>query len=56
MTLIIFLSGVATAFLGIILISYETGTSHYSIQLEVHHNCHLCRRRSKRFRPNGLLK
>lgn len=56
MTLIIFLSGVATAFLGIILISYETGTSHYSIQLEVHHSCHLCRRRSKRFRPNGLLK
>lgn len=54
MTLIIFLSGVTTAFLGIILISYETGTSHYSIQLEVHHSCHLCRHRSKRFRPNGL--
>ncbi|MBM0745077.1 DUF2721 domain-containing protein (plasmid) [Phormidium sp. CLA17] len=51
MTLIIFLSGVATAFLGIILISYETSTSHYSIQLEVHHSCHQCRR-SRRFLPN----
>lgn len=45
MALIVFLSGVAVSFLGTVVIAYETRTSHYSIQSEVHHNCHLCRRR-----------
>ena len=43
MALIVFLSGVAVLFWGIVLIAYELRTSHYSIQLEVHRTCRLCR-------------
>ncbi|HEY9622264.1 MAG TPA: DUF2721 domain-containing protein [Crinalium sp.] len=43
MALIVFLGGVAVLFGGIVLIAYELRTSHYSIQLEVHRTCHLCR-------------
>ncbi len=50
MALIVFLSGVAVLFLGTVLIAYETRTSHYSIQLEVHYNCRLCRRRNAQAR------
>jgi Protein of unknown function (DUF2721) len=43
MALIVFLGGVAVLFGGIVLIAYELRTSHYSIQLEVHRTCRLCR-------------
>lgn len=43
MALIVFLSGVAVLFGGIVLIAYELRTSHYSIQLEVQRTCRLCR-------------
>ncbi|HEY9622512.1 MAG TPA: DUF2721 domain-containing protein [Crinalium sp.] len=43
MALIVFLGGVAVFFGGIVLIAYELRTSHYSIQLEVHRTCRLCR-------------
>jgi hypothetical protein len=43
MALIVFLSGVAVLFGGMVLIAYELRTSHYSIQLEVHRTCRLCR-------------
>lgn len=43
MALIVFLGGVAVLFWGMVLIAYELRTSHYSIQLEVHHTCRLCR-------------
>ncbi|MBD2082626.1 DUF2721 domain-containing protein [Leptolyngbya sp. FACHB-17] len=47
MALIVFLGGVAVLFGGIVLIAYELRTSHYSIQLEVHRTCHLCRQHTK---------
>ncbi|MBD1865244.1 MULTISPECIES: DUF2721 domain-containing protein [Trichocoleus] len=43
MALIVFLSGVTVLFGGMVLIAYELRTSHYSIQLEVHRTCRLCR-------------
>ncbi|MBD2532057.1 hypothetical protein H6G97_21695 [Nostoc flagelliforme FACHB-838] len=43
MALIVFLGGVAVLFGGMVLIAYELRTSHYSIQLEVHRICRLCR-------------
>ncbi|MBD2033516.1 DUF2721 domain-containing protein [Phormidium sp. FACHB-592] len=43
MALIVFLGGVAVLFGGMVLIAYELRTSHYSIQLEVHRTCRLCR-------------
>ncbi len=43
MALIVFLGGVAVLFAGMVLIAYELRSSHYSIQLEVHHTCRLCR-------------
>ena len=43
MALMVFLGGVAVLFGGIVLIAYELRTSHYSIQLEVHRTCRLCR-------------
>jgi hypothetical protein len=43
MALIVFLGGVAVLFWGMVLIAYELRTSHYSIQLEVHRTCRLCR-------------
>ncbi len=43
MVLIVFLGGVAVLFWGMVLIAYELRTSHYSIQLEVHRTCRLCR-------------
>jgi hypothetical protein len=43
MALIVFLGGVAILFAGMVLIAYELRTSHYSIQLEVHRTCRLCR-------------
>lgn len=46
MALIVFLSGIAILFGSMVLMVYETRTSHYSIQLEVHRNCRCCRRRS----------
>jgi hypothetical protein len=46
MALIVFLSGVAILFIGMLLIANELLTSHHSIQLEVQHNCRLCRGRN----------
>jgi hypothetical protein len=43
MALIVFLGGVAVLFGGMVLIAYELRTSHYSIQLEVHRTCRMCR-------------
>ena len=43
MALIVFLGGVAVLFWGMVLIAYELRTSHYSIQIEVHRTCRLCR-------------
>ena len=43
MALIVFLGGVAVLFGAMVLIAYELRTSHYSIQLEVHRACRLCR-------------
>jgi hypothetical protein len=43
MALIVFLGGVAVLFGAMVLIAYELRTSHYSIQLEVHRTCRLCR-------------
>jgi hypothetical protein len=42
LVIITFLAGIAILLVGMLLIAHELGTSHHSIQLEVHQSCRLC--------------